>query len=513
MKNVARAPACDEPALQRVGVGRRLARIRKTSRLLCAAAALLLGCSLAWPSDGGTQGASSSGQQSAPASLSDYLRQVTEVGGIRSKLEQAGIQFTFTYYGDAFANPVGGVQQGLGYAGRFGTIIDADLDKLAGWSGATFHASIHQIHGTQFSATNLDNLMTVSGIEAPPSIRLFNLWIEQKLGSETSVRVGQFTAAQEFLVSQNANLFVNSTFGWPALNAEDLPSGGPAYPEATPGIRVSYTPNDRLTIRAAIFNGDPAGPGGGNPVERDPYGLAFRVNDPPFLIAEVAYAYGQPAGGTQRRENPHQEGAGPGSPSTSGAQADLPGTIKIGAWVHTGTFADQRFNTQGGLLAVGGAPLQHHGDYAVYAVLDQMLCHSPNCADCGPSLFVRATAAPNDRNLIDLYFDGGLTFKGPLPGRPNDTVGLAFAYAHVSSEAAGREIDAAILAQSPMPTQDFEAALELTYQAKLADNWSLQPDLQYIIHPGANISDPLAANPLTRIPNALVLGVRTILKF
>ena len=86
-----------------------------------------------------------------------YLRQITDWGGLRSKLEQDGLKFTFTYYGDAFANPSGGVQQGFGYDGRFGTIIDADLDKLWGWSGATFHASIHQIHGTQFSATNLDN--------------------------------------------------------------------------------------------------------------------------------------------------------------------------------------------------------------------------------------------------------------------------------------------------------------------------------------------------------------------
>ena len=88
--------------------------------------------------------------------------------------------------------------QGLGYDGRFGTIIDADLEKLAGWSGASFHASIHQIQGTQFSAINLKNLALVSGIEAPPSTRLFNLWIEQKIGSETNVRLGQFTAAQEF---------------------------------------------------------------------------------------------------------------------------------------------------------------------------------------------------------------------------------------------------------------------------------------------------------------------------
>src|ERR1700730_12796214 len=121
----------------------------------------------------------------------------------------------------------------------------------------------------------------------------FNLWIEQQLTNRVNLRVGQFTAAQEFLVSDNADLFVNSTFGWPVLTAVDLPSGGPNYPEATPGARLQIAASDQLTLRAAIFDGNPAGPGIGDPVGRDPYGMAFRVNDPPFFIVEMEYAYGQ----------------------------------------------------------------------------------------------------------------------------------------------------------------------------------------------------------------------------
>ena len=58
-----------------------------------------------------------------------------------------GCTFTFSYYGDAFDNPFGGVKQGPGYDSRFAIIMDGDLDKLAGWSGAKFHASIHSIFG------------------------------------------------------------------------------------------------------------------------------------------------------------------------------------------------------------------------------------------------------------------------------------------------------------------------------------------------------------------------------
>lgn len=441
-----------------------------------------------------------------------YLRQITDWGGLRSKLEQDGLKFTFTYYGDAFANPSGGVQQGFGYDGRFGTIIDADLDKLWGWSGATFHASIHQIHGTQFTATNLDNLMTVSGIEAPPSTRLFNLWIEQKFGNELNLRLGQFTAAQEFLVSDNANLFLNSTFGWPLLPAQDLPSGGPAYPEATPGIRLQFTPTNQLTLRAAVFNGDPAGPGSGNPVGRDPFGLAFRVNDPPFFIVELAYAYGR-AQSDMPRENPNQEGYSPRRTHRPSADGSLPGTIKIGAWYNAGEFADQRFNAQGGLFAVsGGPPLEHLGNYAIYGVWDQMLWRLPG-GDRGLSVFLRGSAAPYDRNLIDLYGDGGLTFKGPLASRPDDTAGIGFAFGRVSPQAAAYDRDVIAATGMAMPVRDFEAAIELTYQWKLADNWFVQPDLQYIWHPGGNIPNPLGANGTAAIPNALVFGMRTMLRF
>ena len=68
----------------------------------------------------------------------------TQFGGARAPLEAAGVKFTFTYYGDALGNPTGGVYQGMGYSGRFATIVDVDLEKTMGWSGATFHVSEHR---------------------------------------------------------------------------------------------------------------------------------------------------------------------------------------------------------------------------------------------------------------------------------------------------------------------------------------------------------------------------------
>ena len=65
----------------------------------------------------------------------------------------------------------------------------------------------------------------------------------------------------------------------------------------------------------------------------------------------------------------------------------------------------------------------------------------------------------------------------------------------------------------PMPIRDFEGAVELTYQIQLGDNWSVQPDLQYVIHPGGHIPDPLVALAARPIADAFVIGMRTMLKF
>jgi hypothetical protein len=100
------------------------------SRLLIAISAIFCELSCSWASDATYQDTPAAPQSGTQPSVPDYLRQITDWNGLRSTLERAGLKFTFTYYGDAFANPIGGVEQGLGYDGRFGTIIDADLRLL-----------------------------------------------------------------------------------------------------------------------------------------------------------------------------------------------------------------------------------------------------------------------------------------------------------------------------------------------------------------------------------------------
>ena len=83
---------------------------------------------------------------------------------------------------------------------------------------------------------------------------------------------------------------------------------------------------------------------------------------------------------------------------------------------------------------------------------------------------------------------------------------LGAAFGNISADAARADR----LAGPPTPVRDYEALIELSYKAAVIPGWSVQPDLQYVIHPGGNVENP---NGSGVIPNALVLGLRSTLKF
>ena len=89
--------------------------------------------------------------QSAPA----ILYQLTDVGGLRSRLEKQGLSFIFSLYGDAFDNPFGGVKQGPGYDGRFSAIMTATCKSWRAGRGQNFTRA-----STAFSARNSVSLIS-----------------------------------------------------------------------------------------------------------------------------------------------------------------------------------------------------------------------------------------------------------------------------------------------------------------------------------------------------------------
>ena len=117
-------------------------------------------------------------------------------------------------------NVTGGARTGFVYDGLTQAVLQLDTQRSIGWYGGTFNVSGLQIHGGNLSATNLLTLETASGIEARPATRLWELWYQQKFLDQDrfDLRVGQISLDQEFIVSQEALLFVKH-IGWLAFGA------------------------------------------------------------------------------------------------------------------------------------------------------------------------------------------------------------------------------------------------------------------------------------------------------
>jgi porin len=414
------------------------------------------------------------------------------LGLLPNPFEKQGIKFAVTYIGEVLGNPNGGLKAGSVYEDRINFAADIDFEKLTGLKQLTFHANVFQIDGGGLSRGSLYNFMVVSGIEALPITRLYEIWFEQKWGETYALRAGQLAADTEFMTAKYTDVFTNASLGWPAGLSLNIPSGGPSPPLATLGARLRADIGDNLSLLGAVFDGSAGGYGANDPQLRDRYGLNFRVNDPPLFLAEVQFLWNGKKGD-------------PG----------LDGKFKVGGWSHLGSFADERFDRNGLSLAdpLATDPATHHGDFGVYAVFEQKIYRVGKDDDRGIGIFARASYSPSDRNQIDLYGDAGVEFVGLSDQRPRDKFGIAAGYARVSSHARALDTDFQRFYGAAWPLRSPESLLTTVYQYEVRPGWTLQPNYQYILHPGGGATDPLGTNPGKPLRNASVLGLRTVLKF
>jgi porin len=186
----------------------------------------------------------------------------------------------------------------------------------------------------------------------------------------------------------------------------------------------------------------------------------------------------------------------------------LPTTYKLGAWYHSGRFADRLFDNRGNSLASplsSGIAESHRGDYAIYGVVDQALWRRDGTKDQGISAFLQIQAAPADRNLSNLFIDGGFNWNAPFADRPDDMAGIAFAYLGISKAARQFSSDLVTFGLASFPYASSETVIEATYKAHVTDWLTLQPDAQYVVNPNAHIPGQFGAK---RLPDALIVGLR-----
>jgi porin len=385
---------------------------------------------------------------------------------LRAPLGRQGVGLNFTYIGETIGALSGGLRQGWIYEGQLEGDLDLDLARLLRWQGATIHASAYLLHHLKGrpSADYVGDLGDPSNIEARATLRLYTLWLEQSLG-RVQIRIGQLAADDEFMIAPSAAGLINGRFGWPPLPSADQVQGGPAFPLAAPGLRVAVTLSKRFTLLSAVFFGDPAGHGcKGDPQGCDRAGTTFSLSGEPLYLAELQW----------------DVTALPGRH----------GVLKLGGWLGEshGDFVNQR------VAATQNAP-GFNQNWGVYAIADQTLWHHQARK---LKAFLRVFYAPPDRNLISLDIDGGFALASLL--RSGDMLSIGAGYTEISGDASALD-----RAQGRI-VHDAETVFELSYIAPVMRGFSLQPDLQYILHPGGNLPDP--AEPGHAVKNALVIGLR-----
>lgn len=131
--------------------------------------------------------------------------------------------------------------------------------------------------------------------------------------------------------------------------------------------------------------------------------------------------------------------------------------------------------------------------------------------DRGIGIFWRASYSPPDRNIVDLYSDAGIEFVSLSDRRPKDKFGIAAAYARVSPWAQALDTDFQRLNGSAWPARSYEGLVTAVYQYEVRGGWTLQPNFQYITHPGGGATNPLTVNqPGKVLKDAAVFGLRTV---
>jgi len=303
----------------------------------------------------------------------------------------------------------------------------------------------------------IGDFLAASNIEGYPSVRVYSWWV-QAVGHDWSLRAGALLADEEFAGTTAGGNFFNSSFGWPAFISANTINTGPAFFVAAPGLRLEFKGNESIACRVGIYDGDTFDSPSGDPAVNQ-FGLHYRLggNQGWFAIAEVSVA--QPNAATR---------------------------FKIGAWLHTAAFSDLHDDASGNPFVVtGNQPREYGSNHGGYFAVEHTLAGTTGSAG-NIEFFFRVGMAPSDRNAIDWAIDSGLAMTGPLPGRPADVVSIGVAQAQFSSGFRAQ----AQLTDPFNATPDYERVIEINYKYRLSDRFSLQPDLQYIWHPGGSHGQP-----------------------
>jgi len=345
----------------------------------------------------------------------------------------------YLYSGEVFTNARGGIatQGATRYRGLLELSLRLDTAAADWWQGGEFYGYVLQAHGTTLSPQFVGDSQYYSDLDTGPKpqdlTELAEFWYQHTFFDEALVvRLGRLDANEDFAYSDVAADFLNASFA----TLPNIPL--PFWPYQTLGVTALADVGDQLRLGGGMYDhGRDKAQWWATTEER---GL--------FFVGQADYRPGR------------------------GGSSAPPTLVRAGLWHATSdTWAVDESRT-------------FDGNYGVYATLDRRCYRESDSEAQGLDAFFQVSWAPPDRNQVDWSYGAGLVYRGLLPRRDDDVVGVGFtllAFSPAERETSGRE---------------GENAIEWFYQVRASDWLVLQPDVQYIVSP----------NGLER--DALVVGVR-----
>jgi len=364
-----------------------------------------------------------------------------------------GLGIGGSYTVDLLGNPVGGKRQGFAYYGQLQLILAADLQKLAGWHGAYFVASMFDSAGDNLSRKYVRNYFNVTEVASIPTVVLGQLYLEQKfLEDKISLKLGRMGIGSDFVVMDMFNLYVGGIDGHTPVFVWNTFWSGAATPTWAGVLKAE--PHEDVTVRIGVYQATKAN----RIIANHGLNMEFGNSDGVQIFGEAALKTGIRTAWDE------------GSP--------LPGEHKFGGYWSSWDYA-----TFGGSTA--------EDTWGMYWIGQQMVWREQAGSDGGITLWYSFVYAPTDDVSRFPFFNGaGAGWQGAIPGRDNDWI-LFGSYAGTVSRSFASGQQARGLGN---PT--YEWVLEWDYRMQVTPWLYAMPCAQWIIQPGGT----------GRIPNALVLG-------
>ena len=391
---------------------------------------------------------------------SDLLAAQTEGwAAFRQGTAARGVGLSAVYDGEGLVNTSGGIRTGAVYVGALRLQLTIDGEHLLGWRGATLFLSGLGTHGGHPSRL-VGDAQGVSNLEAPAGGQLYEAWLQQNLfDNRVSTLAGRFDLNTEFYRLQSAALFLNGSFGVGPEFSQSGRGGPSIFPDTSVGGRIAFKPFRDVVLRAAILDGEPVDrPDGGERV--------FAKGDGLLLVGEAAFL-SRPV--SQEHPLGRQFRIGRGA-----ALRPYDGKLAVGGWYYTAKFDDITERSP------DGRPVRRRGSGGAYLLVDQRVHGGADPSSRQVSAFAELGVGDPRVNRFGLYAGGGVVFSGLFPAFDSDELGLAIAIARNGSHFIDLERRAAV------PVTGTETTVELTELLQLGKHLALQPDLEWVTHPGTD---------------------------